>query len=120
MSRKAFIAKTEGTSPAYRRSKKQEKELAKRGGGRLVSRSGAGPEKGDIKKYNKIFRVEAKTTAKKSFSVTRDMLRKLEDAALPHNELPAIFVEFIDEQGNVELELAVVPTYVLDEVLLDG
>ena len=116
MSRKAFIEKNEKTSVAYRRSKKQEKSLAERGKGRLVPRSGAGPEKGDIKKYRGIVRIEAKTTSRKSFSVTREMIAKLEDAALPHGEIPALVIEFINEQGVPEAEVAIVPTYILDVV----
>ena len=114
MSRDAFLNR-EKKSIAYRRSKKQERDLAKRGGGQLVPGSGSGLQKGDIKRYNKIFRVEAKTTSNKSFSVTRDMIRKLEDAALPNNEFPALIIEFLDEAGRPEIELAIVPTYILDE-----
>lgn len=100
--------------PSYRRAKKQEKELALRGGGRAVPGSGNGLEKGDVAKFGGIYRVEAKTTKNKSFSVTRAMVAKLEDSALPHGELPAIIVEFNDGQGRAEMEVAVVPVWVLE------
>jgi Holliday junction resolvase len=103
-------------NPSYRRSRKQEKELARRGNGKLVPGSGSGAEKGDIKGYNGIVRIEAKTTKNKSFSITRDMVKKIEEAALGSGELPAIVVEFNDGRGNPELEVAVVPTYVLDNL----
>lgn len=63
-----------------------------------------------------LFRVEAKTTQRKSFSVTREMIQKVEEAALSNQELPAIIIEFIDEVGKPQMEVAVVPTYVLEEI----
>lgn len=100
--------------PSYRRAKKQEKELALRGGGRAVPGSGNGLQKGDVSKFCGVYRVEAKTTKNNSFSVTREMVRKIEDAALPHGELPAIIIEFNDGQGRAEMEVAVVPVWALE------
>ena len=119
MSRDSFLNrdKTKG-HPSYRRSKKQEKELASRGGGLVVPGSGSGMEKGDVKKFNGVFRIEAKTTKNKSFSVTREMVSKIEDAALSNGELPVIIIEFNDGRGNPEMEVAVVPTYVLGSIKL--
>ena len=108
---------TKGQSAGYNRAKKQEKELSVRMRGQLVPGSGSSTQKGDIKGcFDGLVRIEAKTTGAKSFSVTRDMVRKIEDAALPNNELPAIVVEFIDEDGNPEMEVAVVPTYALQHI----
>lgn len=101
---------------AHRRAPKQEKSLAKRGGGQTVPGSGSGHQKGDVKKYNGILRIEAKTTKHKSFSVTLEMIRKIEEAALPCNELPAMVIEFLGEDGRPIKELAVVPMYVLDDL----
>ena len=115
MSRDSFLRRINNpNSVAYQRSRKQEEELAKRGKARRVVASGAGPEKGDIKKYNGVYRIEAKTTAKKSFSVTQEMIDKIEAAALAHGELPAIVIEFVDENGKPVREICVVPSYVLD------
>tara|TARA_R100000808_G_scaffold512_2_gene2697 strand:+ start:16085 stop:16435 length:351 start_codon:yes stop_codon:yes gene_type:complete len=100
------------SSPAHIRSASQERELAKRVGGRTVRGSGCGSEKGDAR-LEKVCRIEAKTTSAKSFRVTRDMLDKLEEAALPSNELPALVVEFLEE-GKPVGEVAVVPTWILD------
>lgn len=100
-------------SPSHRRAREQEKELAKRGGGTLTPGSGNGAQKGDIMGYGGTYRVEAKVTKNKSFSVTRDMIRKIEEAALPNGELPAIIIEFCNDDGEPELEIAVVPTYAL-------
>lgn len=117
MSRSSFLDRERKRGhPAYRRSSKQESSLAKRGRGKLVPGSGSGAEKGDVKKYNGAFRIEAKTTSKNSFSVTKDMVKKIEAAALAHTELPAIIVEFLDQRGNPELEVAVVPVDVLDSL----
>lgn len=120
MSRDGFLNReSKKGTVGFRRSKQQERGLAKRSGGSLVSGSGSGLEKGDIRKYNGVFRVEAKTTTKDSFRVTREMVRTIENVALPHEELPAIIIEFIDQQGNPELEVAVVPISVLESLNVD-
>ncbi len=62
-----------------------------------------------------VWRLECKTTAKKSFTVTREMIQKIEEAALAHSQLPAVIVEFNDGNGNKVMEVAVVPTWVLVE-----
>lgn len=103
---------------SHRRSKVQERELAKRLNGKTTLASGSKAEKGDVRKHG-VIRVEAKTTKNKSFSVTREMVRKIEDAALPCNEIPAIVVEFIDEDGKPVMEIAVLPTYVLEHICQD-
>lgn len=89
-----------------------EKELAERVGGRVTPGSGNKDVKGDVRK-KKVVRIEAKTTKNKSFSVTLDMIEKIENAALSCNELPIIVVEF-NKDGRKLKEIAVVPTYVLD------
>ena len=119
-----FGGKTKYQTVAHKRSPQQELELAIRGMGKLTPGSGNKTHKGDVKLYNKAFRIEAKCTKHKSFSVTRAMIEKIEDASLPNGELPAIVIEFLDDDGNPVGEVAVVPTYVLDSlnvrVMLDG
>lgn len=120
MTRESFLERANRNakkSAGYRRSKKQEREVAKRGNGRLTIGSGSKHQKGDIAKYNGILRIECKTTQKKSFSITREMISKIEDAALPNNELPAIIIEFLDDNGKPVKEVAVIPSYVLDSIL---
>ena len=101
---------------AFSRSPKQESELADRLGGGVVKGSGCGDIKGDVRLQG-VARIECKTTTKKSFSVTREMLDKIEDAAVMAGEVPAMVVEFIDEKGKPQGELAIVPTYVLDTLI---
>lgn len=101
--------------PSHRRAKKQERELAKRYGGRCTSASGSKMEKGDVRIPN-VLRIEAKTTKYKSFSVTMDMLDKIEHAALSATEIPAIVIEFNDGNGRKLREVAVVPVYALEMV----
>jgi Holliday junction resolvase len=101
-------------SASHVRSKSQEPEIAKRLGGRTVKGSGSGDEKGDVR-VDKIVRIEAKTTKNKSFSVTRDMVAKIENAALGAGELPAIIIEFNDD-GKKVAELAVVPLWALETI----
>ena len=100
-------------SVAYHRASKQEAELAGRTGGNVVKMSGAGIEKGDTRRRG-YHRLEAKTTSKKSFSITLDMVRKIEAAALNAGEVPGIEVEFLDARGKRSMAVAVVPTYVLE------
>lgn len=101
-----------GEAGSHARAPKQEAELAKRFGGAVVRGSGSGNEKGDVR-LRRVCRIEAKTTKNKSFSVTREMVAKIEAAALSSNELPAIIVEFNDKGKKVG-EVAVVPTWVID------
>lgn len=105
-------------SPSHARSPVQEAELARRANGHVTRGSGSGNEKGDVR-VRGVCRIEAKTTKHKSFSVTQEILDKIEDAACAHGEVPAVIIEFIDEQGNPLREVAVVPTWVLDS-LTDG
>ena len=92
----------------------QEKSLAKRVGGRTVRGSGSGSEKGDVRKP-KVCRIECKCTKNKSFSITGDMIDKIEGEALSSSELPAIQVDFIDgTTGKVIRSCAVLPVWVLD------
>lgn len=102
-------------SPSHRRAVKMEKELATRIGGKLTPGSGNKSVKGDVR-LKRVVRIEAKTTKHKSFSVTLDMIEKIEDAALPTDELPVIVIEFNDGNGRKVKEVAVVPTYVLDSL----
>lgn len=118
MSLSAFLNRANGVpgnSTSHKRAKKQERELAVRLSGRRTPASGAKSEKGDVR-VKGVLRLEAKTTKNKSFSVTLDMIRKIEEAALASTELPVLVIEFINEQGKPIAEVAVVPTYVLDSL----
>jgi hypothetical protein len=101
-------------SAAHKRAAAQEKYLARRGDGKLTPGSGNKLHKGDVIRYNGLYRVEAKCTTHRSFSVTLAMLEKIENAALANRELPAIVIEFLDSAGNPFKEIAVVPVYALD------
>lgn len=100
---------------SHARAPKQEAEIAERIGGRVVRGSGSGNEKGDSRKVG-IMRVEAKTTKHSSFRVTRDMLRKIEEAAINSGEVPVMEIEFIDENGKPVGSVCVAPTWVLEMV----
>lgn len=118
MSRESFMrgGSKNYNTPSHRRAPKQEKEIAKRTNGYTVPGSGSGYLKGDVR-IKGVARIEAKTTKHKSFSVTRKMIEKLDDAATPHGELPIFVIEFIDDNGNPEMEAVVMPSYALDELL---
>lgn len=85
-----------GSSPAHKRAPMQEAEVAKRTGGRTVPGSGNGYTKGDCRKRG-VVRIECKTTSARSFSVTIDMLNKLETAAAIAGEFPVLVVEFLKD-----------------------
>lgn len=104
---------------SHKRAPKQEKAVALRIGGRVTPASGAREVKGDVR-LKGVVRVECKTTKHKSFSVTREMLAKIEDAAVMTGELPVLIVEFTDGKGRVLGEVAVCPTYVLDSIIQPG
>lgn len=105
-----------GQSVSHQRSIAQEQMLEARGRGARTPGSGNKRKKGDIEKYHGIFRVEAKCTQSRSFSVSLSMLDALEDSSLPAGEIPAVIIEFIDGAGNPIREVAVVPTYALEAI----
>jgi len=102
-------------SPSHLRAREQEREAAKRVRGSLTPASGAKDIKGDVRKTG-VCRIECKTTKHSSFSVTLDMVRRIEEAALPYGEMPIILVEFNDGAGKKVAELAIVPSYILDQL----
>jgi Holliday junction resolvase len=117
LSRKNFIdggRKGNARTNSHIRADKQEEEWATRlQGGVRVPGSGAGPRKGDVE--GDFWRLECKTTGKNSFTVTREMISKIEEAALAHGQTPALVIEFNDD-GKKVMEVAIVPTWVLENV----
>lgn len=102
-----------GSTPSHARSRKQEDALAARVGGKTTPRSGAGGwQKADVR-VKGLARIEAKTTKHKSFSVTGEMIQKVEDAAMQAGELPVIVVEL---EGGAR-SVAVMPMWALDLIL---
>jgi len=87
-------------APAYRRSRSQEAELASSLGGRRTPGSGNKGIKGDIRGAAGGFRIEAKCTSNKSYSIKRDDFIALADACMLHGERPAYAIEFIQEGGK--------------------
>jgi hypothetical protein len=115
---KLKLSKKTKSTPSHTRSPVQEKQLAKKLGGAVTPGSGNGTQKGDVR-VRGVLRVECKTTKHASFSVTTEMLDKIEEAALSHGELPAMLVEFCIP-GKRPREVAVVPAYVLDMITSKG
>jgi hypothetical protein len=118
MSRESFLRRANGQpgrTPSHDRSKKQERELAKRVGGQVTIASGSLAVKGDVRK-KRVVRIEAKTTKNRSFSVTLEMVDKIEQAALPYDELPIIVVELANGNKRTAKQVAIVPLYVLDSL----
>lgn len=111
-------SKTHSTK-AHGRAPKQEKLLAARYGGWTTPGSGSKSQKGDIKKAVGFIRIEAKTTSKKSFSLTRKLFEKIETAAMSCNEIPVFVIEFLDDNGKPVHTLAVLREEDLHELVAD-
>ena len=101
------------TSAGYKHSRKQEKTLAKKLGGRTTLASGSLREKGDVR-VKGVKRIECKCTQHKSFSVTLEMVEKIKAAAMCNDETPFIQIDFINKDGGILEQVAVVPMFYLD------
>lgn len=95
-------------SKAYHASPKLEKKLAKEAKGYRTSGSGNKKEKGDVRRHG-VTRIEHKATQKKSFSVTREMLEKIELAGRGCDEIPVLVIEFLDDRGLSVGKIACLP-----------
>lgn len=109
----AIPKRLQGMTPSHARSKVQESGLAKRVGGVVVKGSGSGDERGDVR-LKGFVRIEAKTTAAASFSVTVDIIRKLENAVVGTKEIPIIEIEIL---GGAR-KMICLPSWALD-ILID-
>ena len=101
-----------GQTPSHARAKIQEAGIAKRIGGRITPGSGSGDEKGDVR-LKGFVRVEAKTTKNASFSITADILKKLDDATFGSGEVPILQVELC----LGKYKIVVMPDWALDLVV---
>jgi len=99
-------------TPSHARSKVQERGLAKRTGGLVTPGSGNQRVKGDVR-VKGFARIEAKTTKNKSFSVTTEMIEKLENAVTGAGEVPILHVEL--ELGAKKC--VVMPDWALDLIM---
>ena len=112
-------SKKQRASKAHTHADKQERRLAKKLGGRTTAASGALDEKGDVR-LKGIARIEAKCTSNKSFSVTSEMIQKIENASVGHGEVPVIQIEFLGQRGQVIDSVAVIPMGYLEKLLEGG
>ncbi|QSY98690.1 hypothetical protein J2J97_31970 (plasmid) [Rhizobium bangladeshense] len=101
---------------AHNRAPFQEREIAKRVGGNVTKASGAQGEKGDAR-VRGVVRIEAKTTSNKSFSVTREIIEKIEAAALGAGEVPYLEIELLGQDGKPTHRVAVLPVWGIDMLL---
>lgn len=98
---------------SHRRSVHQEKETAFRLGGRTTKASGAGLfEKGDVR-LTGLARIECKTTKHASFSVTTEIIDKIEGQAAMAGEIPVIEVDLLNGARGVY----VMPKWALEGLL---
>lgn len=90
----SFPKSMQGQTKSHDRSKVQEREIAKSLGGQVVKRSGAGLVKGDVR-IKHVARLEAKTTANKSFSVNVEHIKALDNAVVGTTEVPIMSIEIL-------------------------
>jgi hypothetical protein len=102
----------QGASPAHARSRVQERETAKRVGGTLTKGSGSGNERGDVR-LRGFVRIENKTTKYRSFSVTDELIDKLERAVFGAGEIPVLQIELALGARKV----LVMPDWALDIIV---
>lgn len=81
-----------------KKSRKQERLLAKRTGGRAIRGSGAGREKGDVNINRVRFKIEAKRTDSDSISIKKAWLTKITEEAFSVGRRPALAVEINGEK----------------------
>lgn len=96
------------------RPRHQEELLAKEHGGRRTPASGSKLSKGDVNYTKTGFTIEAKTTMKRSFSITRTIIEKAKKAALTHGENWLLQVDMV---GDPTLRVAVLDYDVLMQLL---
>jgi len=98
-------------SPSHLRAKQQEKEIAKRTGGRQTPGSGNKTVKGDVR-VKGVMRIEAKTTKHLSFTVTTEHISNITNAVAGTLEIPCMAIEFGDGTSFV-----ILPESALDTIL---
>jgi hypothetical protein len=103
-------------SASHNRAPAQEREIAKRVGGKVTKASGAQGEKADAR-VRGLVRIEAKSTIRNSFSVTKEMIEKVEAAGLGSGEVPYIEIELLGPEGKVLHRVAVIPVWGVDMLL---
>ena len=94
-------------SKAYNYSKRQEREVNKRFSAWATAGSGNKTTKGDGRVKGKL-RIECKATSKKSYSLKKDDWLRIRENAQGLNESVMYVVDFLDEDGEPELELITV------------
>lgn len=104
-------------SPSHRRAPKQEAEAAQRFGGRVVDGSGsAAMKRGDVRKRG-VHRVECKCTKHKSFSVTREMVDKMEKSVFGTTEIAFMEIEFLNEGGSCDNRVYILTRDAMDHLM---
>jgi len=99
-------------------SERHEKSLAQAVKGHKQPASGAFPgAKGDVKRDDFLF--EAKATEKKSMSIKREWLEKIDKQATGQRRLPALEISFSEMAFGVEAEWIMIPRSVWIR-LVDG
>lgn len=102
-----------GRSESQKRSRKQEKRVAKKFGGSTTPASGAASVKGDIRNAF-VSRTECKSTKAKSYSLKLAELQKIASEA-EHGEDPIFHIEFAGQ--HPPQSFVVLPEWVYERLL---
>ena len=102
-------------SKSHVHAPKQEQRLANQFGGRTTKGSGSKGEKGDVVVAEKVV-IEAKSTQNKSYSLTRKLVKKMEDETLSKGKIPTFQIDFLDGD-QVDCQLAVIPMWAFEMLL---
>lgn len=95
---KRLGGKTENAN--QRKGRAHEAQSVKLHGGRAVRGSGAGREKGDVRRVG-VARIECKTTKNRSFSVTRELIEKVEASiSIGSSEIPFMEIRVDDQSAD--------------------
>jgi len=112
--RKSRIYKSASHANASKQESKQVKVL----GGEAVRGSGCGFDKADTK-IKDVLRLECKSTINKSFSVTKKILDKVNNACMG-TEIPAVHVELVNkDSGDVTDACYIIPVWAM-EILINN
>ena len=104
-------------SASHIHAPKQERRLASDLGGSLTLGSGSGCIKGDVR-ITGVARIEAKSTQHKSYSLKRELVDRMEHAAIQSGEVPIFQIDFLTGE-NIDKQLVVMPMWAM-EILLSN
>lgn len=103
-------------SASHAHAPKQEAGLVSSINARLVKASGSGYEVGDVR-VKGVIRIDCKSTINNSYSLKAETMEHLQMAAMQDGEVPALQLDFLTTDGEVEQRLAIIPLWALEQLI---